>query len=991
MIATFLRKVSPRFVLCGLLAAGALVPAAAPAGPLAYVPSRIDDTVTVVDVNTRAVVATIPVDAGPFGITVCPVTRRVYVTNSSGTVNVIDSATQSVIATMPAGFAPHGIAVDPTGTRAWVGDNFHRIHVLDLVTNTPLRIFTATSAGGVAFSPDGNRVYVTNRGPATVTVFDAATEAPILVIPTGNDPQGIAVSRDGSRLYVANNDSDDVRIFDAATGALLQTLPVMASPQAIALNGDGTRLLVASGGGVEHFDLASGVHTVLHAAFPSGGVAFQPDGTDLYYLLDARTLAVLDAALQSRGNVVVPPGPTAFGPFVLPGLPEIGSATYDAASGVLTVTGTGFVTTPGAVNDVVANKLTFVGEGGGAYTLTDTANVEITSSTSFSMLLSTTDRAALEAIVNANGTASAGGTSYNLAAAEDWMAGVPASAGIADLTGNTVTASGVTFIVTPSAAANGTISPATPQTIVAGASGVFTLAPDFKFSAGPVGGTCTGTLAGNAFTTGPIHADCTVNATFVQTSFTATPSVGPNGTVAESAQTLAGGDTAVFNITPDPLHAPSVTGSCGGTLAGNTYTTAPLVADCSVIVSFVRTHFVITPSASANGSISPNTPQTLPSGTFGVFTVTPDAGYAASVGGTCGGSLAGNTYTTNVPTADCTVAATFSLNSYVVTPSAGANGTITPATPQTIAHGGTATFTVSPATGYTAMVGGTCGGTLAGTTYQTAPITSACTVVATFTRNTYTVTPSAGANGTITPATPQTIAHGATTTFTVTPAAGHSAVVGGTCGGALVGSTYTTAPITTSCTVAATFTAVTVRTYSGPSATGSGTITATFTGGAAGCTYTRSAFIPVAGGGGSPPSGTAPAGVLFPHGLFDFAIGGCVPGDTVTMTISFPTVLAPGTSYWKYGPTPGNAAPHWYVLPATIAGNTATFTIADGGLGDDDLAANGTIVDQGGPGSPAALPEAIPTMSEWMMLLMGSLLLISGWVRVRREPVKART
>ncbi len=60
-------------------------------------------------------------------------------------------------------------------------------------------------------------------------------------------------------------------------------------------------------------------------------------------------------------------------------------------------------------------------------------------------------------------------------------------------------------------------------------------------------------------------------------------------------------------------------------------------------------------------------------------------------------------------------------------------------------------------------------------------------------------------------------------------------------------------------------------------------------------------------------------------------------------------------------------------MPATIAGNTATFTITDGGLGDDDRAANGAIVDQGGPGVPGgAGATAIPTLSEWAMLaLMG--------------------
>ncbi len=69
---------------------------------------------------------------------------------------------------------------------------------------------------------------------------------------------------------------------------------------------------------------------------------------------------------------------------------------------------------------------------------------------------------------------------------------------------------------------------------------------------------------------------------------------------------------------------------------------------------------------------------------------------------------------------------------YEVTPSAGANGSISPATPQTVNSGGTAAFTVTPAAGYTASVGGTCGGSLVGTTYTTGAITANCTVSATF-------------------------------------------------------------------------------------------------------------------------------------------------------------------------------------------------------------------------------------------------------------------
>ena len=86
--------------------------------------------------------------------------------------------------------------------------------------------------------------------------------------------------------------------------------------------------------------------------------------------------------------------------------------------------------------------------------------------------------------------------------------------------------------------------------------------------------------------------------------------------------------------------------------------------------------------------------------------------------------------------------------------------------------------------------------------------------------------------------------------------------------------------------------------------------------------------------------------------------------------------------YWKYGPEPGNAAPHWYVLPATLTGATVVFNITDGLRGDDDLTVNGIIVDQGGPGVPLAPAGAgaiqTPTLSEWMLMVLATMLLLGG-------------
>ena len=56
--------------------------------------------------------------------------------------------------------------------------------------------------------------------------------------------------------------------------------------------------------------------------------------------------------------------------------------------------------------------------------------VEITSATEFTLTLSATDKAAVNQIMNKNGTASTSGTTYNLAAAEDWAAGAD---GLADV------------------------------------------------------------------------------------------------------------------------------------------------------------------------------------------------------------------------------------------------------------------------------------------------------------------------------------------------------------------------------------------------------------------------------------------------------------------------------------------------------------------------------------------------------------------------------
>ncbi|MEA1946583.1 MAG: CFI-box-CTERM domain-containing protein [Thermodesulfobacteriota bacterium] len=105
----------------------------------------------------------------------------------------------------------------------------------------------------------------------------------------------------------------------------------------------------------------------------------------------------------------------------------------------------------------------------------------------------------------------------------------------------------------------------------------------------------------------------------------------------------------------------------------------------------------------------------------------------------------------------------------------------------------------------------------------------------------------------------------------------------------------------------------------------------------------------------NPSETNAPSNVEFSYGLFEFTINGINTGDPVTITLYFPDGVSFDT-YYKYGPTPDNATNHWYEFfydsktGAEINGNVITLHFVDGMRGDDDLTANGTISDIGGPG-----------------------------------------
>ncbi|MDR1529857.1 MAG: DUF11 domain-containing protein [Burkholderiales bacterium] len=181
----------------------------------------------------------------------------------------------------------------------------------------------------------------------------------------------------------------------------------------------------------------------------------------------------------------------------------------------------------------------------------------------------------------------------------------------------------------------------------------------------------------------------------------------------------------------------------------------------------------------------------------------------------------------------------------------------------------------------------------------------------------------------------------------------------------------------------------TSATFVGSAATGTGTVTASISGGGDACAFdldkTRVAK----------PSGLMArllGKYLLPHGVLEFELVDCNVGSTVTVTTTWPS-LKGITGYMKYGPTPYLPWISTWYMPNNlkISGNTVSYIITDGKLGDDDLKANGVIRDPGGPVVLASQPAVqIPVQSNFGRALLIILIALSGLVMLRRRWLAAK-
>jgi hypothetical protein len=124
-----------------------------------------------------------------------------------------------------------------------------------------------------------------------------------------------------------------------------------------------------------------------------------------------------------------------------------------------------------------------------------------------------------------------------------------------------------------------------------------------------------------------------------------------------------------------------------------------------------------------------------------------------------------------------------------------------------------------------------------------------------------------------------------------------------------------------------------------------------------------------------------PPNYVFPYGLVRFKITGCAAGASIAVDIKFPGAVSAAAQYWKFNSTSGL----WYQLPFTLVSlDTIRMMLTDGGIGDDDGVADGTISDPGGLADLFITP-VVPTVNLYLLCLMAMLLALSSVLALRKK------
>lgn len=257
-----------RPVALACLALPALLAAGPAAAATLVVANKAEATVSLVDLGSGKVAATLPTGTGPHEVAISPDGRLALIANygASGqpgsSLTLIDVPGAQMVRTIDLGEhrKPHGM-VFLDGRRALVTSEAGKALLeVDVEAGKVLRALPTGQEVShmVAATPDGARAFVANIGSGSMTAFDLKTGKHLGDVATGKGAEGIDVTPDGRQVWVTNREADTVTVVDAASLAVVGSIPSAAFPIRAKATPDGKRVLVsnARSGDISVLDVA---------------------------------------------------------------------------------------------------------------------------------------------------------------------------------------------------------------------------------------------------------------------------------------------------------------------------------------------------------------------------------------------------------------------------------------------------------------------------------------------------------------------------------------------------------------------------------------------------------------------------------------------------------------------------------------------------------------------------------------------------------------
>ena len=283
------------------------------AGPKVYVGNFKDNTVSVIDAGTAAVIATVPVSAGPHGMTATPDGRTVFVAgDGSSTVSAIDTATDRVVKTIEVGKTPHGLAMLPDGKlllAAVYGED--RIAFVDTATRSAIASVPVAKPHTLAVRPDGKLAYVASQEPGkfALVVIDIDARTVLRSVPLDKPPRDPEFAPDGKSLYFTLAGVNALNVLDPATDEVVAEIPTGASPHigGVFRNASVGTVVVQGPGEIQLFNPATNrpVRTIAVGKQPHW-MAPSADGKTLYVTNEgSNEVTIIDLATAQTRSVAV--------------------------------------------------------------------------------------------------------------------------------------------------------------------------------------------------------------------------------------------------------------------------------------------------------------------------------------------------------------------------------------------------------------------------------------------------------------------------------------------------------------------------------------------------------------------------------------------------------------------------------------------------------------------------------------------------------------